>query len=229
MFRSAAPEEGGRKATSWSVVSLGGGEKVVGWLAGHPVWVWVHYVGASKPCHVRISDNALSRCPYCERRPRVERKGYVPLYDLSGKPIVIVVGENVEDVFGRIEVFDPIKVIKVGPKNTGSLLLKDTGRARYKPSLPGRDQPADIREWLLRLWGDETVKSWAKSQVRDPEPIPEPIPEPPAIEPPVDGDAGRRKLQELMRSLAVKKDALEPVGESLPVPERQAKRRRQGG
>lgn len=220
MFSRKTPGDRGERSSSWSVESLSGGGVIQGWLAGDPVWVWTHWMGRSLPCHRLISDGALSPCPYCERRSRTSLIGYVPMYEMSGRPIVVVTPECHSDALGRLQWCEPVKAVRAKVRGSGIAVLPDRGRARYVPTLPSRQGPADIRPWLLRLWGDEVVRAWClereQEQRRSEPDALVPVPSLPVPDP---EDEGQRRLQALIdRHRARASDSPPSLGEAIPPP-----------
>lgn len=166
MFKSADPGGGKRRPASWSHEKLKGGGVVSGWKAGEVVWVWVHYVGRSVPCHHEMTGGDKP-CPWCAKRPRVDLVGYLPMYDLSGKPLVVIVQEYSRDILAGIKLHEPVVVRRGKERGDPVCVGADKGRAKYAPSSPARLDPADIRSWLLRLWKDDVFAGYWSEMPRD--------------------------------------------------------------
>ena len=149
MFNSAEPRKD-RKQATWTIEKLKDGGNFFGWIAGDPVWVWLHFLKQSKPCHYEITDKKL-QCPYCPERPRVDRKGYVPLYDESGKPVVVIVPEQFEPQIAARKFREAVRVRRGKGAYETVIIEKSNWANPYDPGKSGRHVKADIREWLLTM------------------------------------------------------------------------------
>lgn len=162
MWKDAEPRKEKKQAT-WTIEKLKEGGQFFGWLAGDVRWVWLHFLKQSKPCHYEITNEQL-KCPYCPERPRVERRGYMPLYDESGKPVVVVLHEHIQPQVERIGFLQPVRVRRGKGKYDTVIVEPSTWTHKYDPGKSGRHVRADIREWLLTMWKDDVLTAFFTKQ-----------------------------------------------------------------
>lgn len=157
MFPRKDPGKGSSKIATWSYLDLKGGGSAAGWLAGPVEWVETHHYFRTIPCHWSISDGRLE-CPWCPKAPAVEWSGYVPFYGESGKPYLAIVRGYSQDVVMSLKTFDPLIVSKGKSKFDPIVITRPLGkRERYKSSLASRQEPVDIRPFLLKLWKEPAL------------------------------------------------------------------------
>lgn len=156
MFGSKDPGRKGKPQT-WSVNTLKEGGQFSAWIAGPMIGVYVHHLSASKPCYWEMTGEQLE-CPYCRLRGIPQWKGYLPLYDESGKPVVVLVHENHKPQVDCLRLHDPVIVRRDKPKYQTIVVKLDKTGSYYRPGKSDRHAAADIRPWLLfTLWKEPAL------------------------------------------------------------------------
>jgi hypothetical protein len=163
MGRGKAPRKEERQRT-WSVRHLKGGGEFYGWVAGPHYGVHVHYMRPSKPCHSIFTDEELE-CPYEKIRPTTEWKGYLPLYDECGRPVVVICSSNMFDQLEQLKTYQAVRVSRGEDSFDSVVVTPYRALGDYKPSLPERKREADIEAWLFEtLFREEPLVRWLKKR-----------------------------------------------------------------
>ncbi len=153
-MESRKPGRHPRKET-WSATSLKGGTELIGWVAGPMIGVYGHMFPPFKPCHKElIGEHA--KCPHHEYRGDPTFQGVWPLYTDCGKRVVIMVSEDAYDLVQQFKLHDPVRVSRANHKFAALKFEANTRGTWYRATLPERQRPADIRQWMIfTMWKAE--------------------------------------------------------------------------
>lgn len=139
----------------WKVIPVPKPSGLRAWKVGPHVGVWTHHVGVSQPCWSRLTDGAVL-CPHCVDRERVRWIAYLPVCLRSTlHQRVIIISRTAGPVSDSIPIGSPVRFSPPATRGLPTLVAADDGdmppeseRARISTR-----PPADIRPYLLHLWG----------------------------------------------------------------------------
>lgn len=220
MFAKVQPGKEPKRPSGWSNEPLKGGGVMRGWLAGDPVWVWLHKLRYSKPCRLRITDGKLS-CPLCGGPKPTELRAYVPIYREDGKQVFVIIPEYNADGLAGVQLHHAVKAFRGRETADPIRVVRDKTTPDYKPPHPGRKDKVDIEPSLLRIWGDDELTRFfglnpaeEKTAPETTEPAEQPAEKPQSR---IDPDTLKR-YQEWVRGNSEVTRAAEPptVGDCLP-------------
>lgn len=164
LFESASPQPLPSELR-WHYVKIKPGEAVYGYVAGKMVGVWVHWLGGSKPCRSKMTNKTLP-CPHCvDDGPRLRWLGYLPLWDRSGRRVVVVVSNQVGPAVELLVYAQPVRLARTS--GARDPLRVETPEPHMDMRLAERlfrDGPHDLTPWLIHLWQDRELASWLKAR-----------------------------------------------------------------
>lgn len=129
------------------------------------MWFECHTSGKTKPCLAEITDGELE-CPMCASLKPTEQIGYLPLYrELDGKPVCVLVHENVRDVVDSHRFLARVMVGRGPDMTDGVYVVRPTTKGTpYSSTLEERQKPADIWPTLVKLWKIPALIEWDARQ-----------------------------------------------------------------
>lgn len=136
----------------WTTIALEPNTEVTGWLAALPWKLWLHHVGADKPCVFRLTQGRL-KCPFCPLPMR--GKWYVPFVEKpKNKHTVVLIPKTGAKGIHTFAVGMQLAARRAKGETSPSRLyaeplahenLDDTGKRIARANM-------DIRRYLLHLW-----------------------------------------------------------------------------
>lgn len=193
MFESARPQP--RPAhLSWSYRRIPPGGTLRGFVAGPLVGVHVHWSASSKPCRKKLTGGLLD-CPFCSAELRARWLGYLPLFEHTGKRMVVTISETLGDRASALLFGTDVEFYRTNGARDPLRIRHPSDYSRSAtPASLSKTGPQDIRRWLVHLWQDRDLAAFfaqqlelqgsqehnAGSETHLPEPIPPP-PSPPTL------------------------------------------------
>lgn len=164
LFDSAAPQPLPNELR-WHYVKIKPGEALYGYVAGKMVGVWVHWLGGSKPCRAKMTQRTLP-CPHCtEEGPRLRWLGYLPLWDRSGRRVVVAISNTVGPAVELLVYAQPVRLARTnGARDPLRIETPEPHMDMRLAERLFRDGPHDLTPWLLHLWADRELASWLKAR-----------------------------------------------------------------
>lgn len=155
----------GQRLTCWSFDRMKRGSMFRGWIAGPLLGVNGHRSGQHKPCYSVMTDGKLD-CPYCAKGTVEDFLAYVPLYHESGKPTCVGIRRHSLALVQQIPIFDAVHVSREDDEFAPVLVQQKKWDGPYLSGKKEREQPANIKRWLLRFWGLEDLAAWCEEHMQ---------------------------------------------------------------
>ena len=158
MFGSHPPQKRDSGTTRYRV-KLALGKSMMGFLVGPIVGLNTHYVNRTVPCLSDVTKGRL-KC-YCSRM-QLESvwKGYVPLIDKDGVSCFTQICVTYAELAYKAPLFAPVVVTRMTHKGAPYAVKYEQWSDIDPRSHFGIRHPVDLKPWLLKLWGDETLNKW---------------------------------------------------------------------
>jgi hypothetical protein len=137
-------------------VKLAPGQTVRAWKSGPHCGIATHYPGQTKPCHSRITTDALE-CRYCKAEMALGWTGYLPYFDETGRKMVVLFGRDMKDAVSQIPFGAAIKISKGKWQAAPVIITENQWSVIPCPYLGRLRCQQDIRPWLLNLWGEKEL------------------------------------------------------------------------
>lgn len=143
----------GSKGRQWLHVKVAAGEKWGAWIAGSPVCVESHHVGATQPC-LKAYLGRHARCPGCDEPSRVQDQYAQPVYrELDGRPAFVWLHDDVADAMEIAKLHQYCVVGRTEEPKTGIYLSLKLAGPKYHTTLPERMVEADCSDYLPVVFG----------------------------------------------------------------------------
>jgi hypothetical protein len=168
-LRKGAPGKGGGTRPdhfSYTGVAHGLKGSFSAWLAGEPYWCDEAHEHkredpGTKPCLGWLTGGALV-CPRCRKLRTVKCIGWVPLYrEEDLKPIIVIIHDTVADLVKDLHYPMHVLVGRVDAVSSVYVRKSDTP-VSFRSDNSARQQPADITNDLLSMWGLPELNDWIK-------------------------------------------------------------------
>lgn len=159
MWERKQPRGTKSPASCWTWTHLKTGGVLNGHLAGPVEWIVTHWHYRSLPCYTDVTDKRLE-CPHCKAGHRMGELGYVPIYREDGRPCVVgIPSYNAAGLHG-VGLGEAVKAFRGKERGDPIVVMRNKGVPNISVGPEGSRPVADIREWLVRLWRDETLKEF---------------------------------------------------------------------
>jgi len=151
--KGGRPSDEGRVRT-WTHVSVAKGKTFEGWIAGDAICVFAHCGDdPSTPC-LRHYLGKRAQCKRCTDRHRTEWLYYVPLWREwdGGKPVLVIVHEEMRDVLERIKVGAYVTVGREDGKKTAVYIRPMLNGRRFETAFEWKKRGQCIADALVTLF-----------------------------------------------------------------------------
>ena len=161
MFGSRPPQKD-RRGRFWDWVNPALGKERNCWLVGDIVGVETHWLGRTQPCRHYLTNGRM-KC-YCQTSNLgVEWKGYIPLLDENAVQCFAIIGERFADLAYSMHLFSRVTVSRLRSAGAPVCVKESDQPDGLFPFPETHKRKRDIRPWLLKLWGDESLNEWFSS------------------------------------------------------------------
>lgn len=137
------------------------GQKWHAFIAGKPLWLYLHGSQWSKPCCEKITGGELS-CDYCNKGVEKIVKGYVPVWrDADHKPCTVIVWEEIRDVVDALPLHSRAIVGRGKSQRDPIYIARAMNQEPpFRPVNAEMMAAADVTESALRLLKCPELTAW---------------------------------------------------------------------